>query len=148
LAPILERQYTSYRRELEALLLKDSPIISLRMVGNQSLTTLGITANYFAQPHVDEEDMGFAFLTWFIKGKYLFIFNYFQVTLICILWCINFIYICVIILIFIEREGVGHMKTSGEFLFSTFGLFILPRNGTTLAFSSSTVDHCTRIAYG
>jgi len=62
LAPILERQYASYK-ELEALLLKNSPVVSLGMIGNKSVTSLGITFNYFVQSHVDEEDMEFAFLT-------------------------------------------------------------------------------------
>jgi hypothetical protein len=100
LAPILERQYASYRRELEALVSKDSPVVGLGMIGNQSLTSLGITSNYFAEPHTDDEDMGFAFLTWFVKGRDSFIFNYYYVILIYILWCVNFVHNCVVVLIF------------------------------------------------
>jgi hypothetical protein len=29
-------------------------------------------ANYFVQPHLDKKDMGFAFLSWFVKGKGFF----------------------------------------------------------------------------
>ena len=36
----------------------------------------------------------------------------------------------------------------GEFLLPEYGVFILPRNGTTVAFSTSTVLHCTNVAHG
>lgn len=49
---------------------------------------------------------------------------------------------------FVEREGVGHIKMGGEFLLPEYGVFILPRNGTTMAFSTSTVLHCTNVAHG
>lgn len=49
---------------------------------------------------------------------------------------------------FVEREGVGHIKTGGEFLLPEYGVFILPRNRTTTAFSTSTVLHCTNVAHG
>ena len=49
---------------------------------------------------------------------------------------------------FVEREGFGHIKVGGEFLLPEYGVFILPRNGTTMAFSTSTVLHCTNVADG
>jgi hypothetical protein len=49
---------------------------------------------------------------------------------------------------FVEREGVGHIKMGGEFLLPEYGVFILPRNGTTVAFSTNTVLHCINVAHG
>ena len=48
---------------------------------------------------------------------------------------------------FVECEGVGHIKMGGEFLLPEYGVFILPRNGTTMAFSTSTLLHCTNVAH-
>ena len=49
---------------------------------------------------------------------------------------------------FVKREGVGHIKMEGEFLILEYDVFILPRNGTTVAFSTNTVLHCTNVAHG
>jgi len=62
LAPIIHHQFGSYVKDLECLLDDKNLPMCLRRVGNQSLTTLGITSNYFIQPYVNEKDMGFAFL--------------------------------------------------------------------------------------
>lgn len=69
LAPIIDRQYGSFLQDLEDLVSKEGTVINFAKMANRCLTTLGITLNYFAQPHVDLEDEGFAFLTWFTKGK-------------------------------------------------------------------------------
>jgi hypothetical protein len=39
------------------------------------------------------------------------------------------------------------LKWEGSFC-AEYGVFILPRNGTTVAFSTSTVFHCTNVAHG
>ena len=49
---------------------------------------------------------------------------------------------------FVEREGVEHIKMKREFFLPEYGVFIFPRNGTTMVFSTSTVLHCTNIAHG
>ena len=36
----------------------------------------------------------------------------------------------------------------GKFLLPEYGVFILSQNGTTMAFSTSTVLHCTNVAHG
>ena len=59
--------------------------------------------------------------------------------------CSCFIY--VFYLVFVEHEGVEHIKMGGKFLLPEYGVFILPRNGTTVAFSTSTVLHCTNVAH-
>jgi hypothetical protein len=54
-------------------ILADGPTpLCVGRTGNEGLTALGITANYFAEPHLDKKDMGFAFLSWFVKGKGFF----------------------------------------------------------------------------
>ena len=60
--------------------------------------------------------------------------------------CLWFIY--VFVWFFVEREGVGHIKTKWEFLSVEYGVFILPPNETTMAFSKSTVLYCTNVAHG
>ena len=60
--------------------------------------------------------------------------------------CLCFIY--VFFWFFVEREGVGHIKMRGEFLLPEYGVFILPRNGATVDFSTSTVLHCTNVGHG
>jgi hypothetical protein len=69
LAPHLERLFGSFMKDLSEMLAKSEPSMFLGTIGGCSLTTLGITSNYFAMPHLDLEDLGFAFLTWFVKGK-------------------------------------------------------------------------------
>ena len=49
---------------------------------------------------------------------------------------------------FVECEGVVHIKMGGEFLLSEYGVFILPRNGIIVAFSTGTVFHCINVAHG
>src|ERR1700738_3079422 len=78
LSTILARQFGSYLWELEDILADGPTPLCVGRRGNQGLTTLGITANYFAQPHLDKKDMGFAFLSWFVKGKRLLIFGLFN----------------------------------------------------------------------
>jgi len=51
-------------------------------------------------------------------------------------------------LFFVEHEGPGHVKVGGEFLLPEYGVFILPRNGTTMAFCTNKVLHCTNVARG
>lgn len=144
LTPIFTRQFGSYLRELEDILANGPTPLCIGRTGNQGLTTLGITANYFAQPHLDKKDMGFAFLSWFVKGKRLLFFCYSY-----IIFLVR-IYILLIFFVwfFTEREGVGHIKMGGEFLLPEYGIFILPRNGTTMAFFTSKVLHCTNVAHG
>jgi len=48
----------------------------------------------------------------------------------------------------VEREGLGHVKTRREFLLPEYGVFILPKNDTCIAFSTSTIFHCTNVANG
>ena len=60
--------------------------------------------------------------------------------------CLCFIY--VFCLDFVEREGVGHIKMGREFLLPEYDVFILSQNGTTVAFSTSTVLHCTNVTHG
>jgi hypothetical protein len=60
--------------------------------------------------------------------------------------CSCFIY--VFVWVFVEREGVGHIKMGGEFLLAEYGVFILPRNEIIVAFSTSTVFYCTNVAHG
>ena len=144
LTPIFTRQFGSYLRELENILADGPTPLCVGRTGNQGLTTLDITSNYFAQPYLDKQDMGFAFLSWFVKGKRLLIF------FILILYISVRVYILFILFVwfFVEREGVGHIKMGGEFLLPEYGIFILPRNGTTMAFSTSKVLHCTNVAHG
>lgn len=74
LTPIIARQFGNYLRELEGILADGRTPLCVGRIGNQGLTILGITANYFAQPHIDNKYMGFAFLSWFVKGEGLLIF--------------------------------------------------------------------------
>ena len=91
LTPIFIRQFGSYLRELEDILANGPTPLCVGRTWNQGLTTLGITANYFAQPHLDKKNMGFAFLSWFIKGKRLLIICYSYI--IFFSTCSYFIYI-------------------------------------------------------
>ena len=49
---------------------------------------------------------------------------------------------------FVDSERVRHIKMGGKFLLPEYGVFILPRNGTTVAFFTSTVIHCTNVTHG
>jgi hypothetical protein len=63
LTPIIARQFGSYLRVLEDILADGSTPLCVGRTENQGLTVLGITANYFVQPHLNKKDMGFAFLS-------------------------------------------------------------------------------------
>lgn len=68
LAPHLERLFPTFMKDLNVLLTQSASSMFLGTIGGRSLTTLAITSNYFANPHLDLKDLGFAFLTWFVKG--------------------------------------------------------------------------------
>jgi len=68
LTPHLERLFPQYMKHLNLVLMEGASSMFLGTIGGQSLTTLAITSNYFALPHLDNEDLGFAFLSWFTKG--------------------------------------------------------------------------------
>jgi hypothetical protein len=91
LTPIIAQQFGSYLWELEDLLADGPTPLCVGRTGNQGLTTLDITANYFAQPHLDKKDMGFVFLSWFVKGKILLIFFAF---LYYVFWYVFMFYLC------------------------------------------------------
>jgi hypothetical protein len=88
---IIARQFGSYLRELEDILADRPTPLCVGRTENQGLTTLGITTNYFAQPHLDKKDMGFAFLSWFIQSKRLLIFSY---SYIMYFWYVFMFYLC------------------------------------------------------
>lgn len=56
----------SYVQKLESFIQSGLHSI-LGTVGSTCLSTVGITLNYYSQPHLDEEDIGAAFITWFMK---------------------------------------------------------------------------------
>jgi hypothetical protein len=112
LTPIIVRRFGSYLRELEDNLADGPTSLYVGRTGNQDLITLCITANYFAQPHLDNKDMGFAFLSWSVEGKLLLIFS---ILILCILICVHVLFMF-LIWFFVEREWVGHIKMGGEFL--------------------------------
>jgi len=68
LAPHLEQLFPKYMEHLNLVLTEGAPSMFLVTIGDQSLITLTITSNYFALPYLDNEDLGFVFLSWFIKG--------------------------------------------------------------------------------
>jgi len=66
-------------KDLKGLLTQSSTSGFWRMIGGQNLINLAITSNYSSFPHDDDEDLGFAFLFWFVKGNifkthFLFVF--------------------------------------------------------------------------
>jgi len=67
LALHLERLSPKFIEHLNLLLTEGTSFMFLGIIGGQSLTTLAITSNYLALPHLDNQDLGFAFLSWFIK---------------------------------------------------------------------------------
>ena len=71
LYPVISRHFASHVQEVENMLDGGVVPMCLGRTGRKGLTTLGITSNYFVQPHLDLQDMGFAFLFWFVKGMYL-----------------------------------------------------------------------------
>ena len=68
-APIIKRQFVSYLKELEELVSKKGTILNFEKMANWCLTTLRITLNYFVQPHVNHEDVGFVFLNLFTRSN-------------------------------------------------------------------------------
>jgi len=71
LTPIIARRFRNYLREFKDIIADGRTLLCVGRTRNQGLTSLGITANYFVQPHLDKKDMGFAFVSWFVKGKRL-----------------------------------------------------------------------------
>ena len=47
-----------------------------------------------------------------------------------------------------DREGTMHVRSRGQFMLLEYGIFFFPRDGTTMAFSTSTVRHCSHVADG
>jgi hypothetical protein len=78
------------------------------------LDNIGYYGKLFFQPHLDKKDMGFAFLSWFVKGDELL--NFFDSYIMYFGMCLCFIY--VFCLVFLERKEVGHIKMGEKFLLS------------------------------
>ena len=75
LYPAMSRHFASQVQEVENMLHGGVVPTCSGRTGRKGLTTLGITSNYYAQPHLDVQDMGFAFLFWFVKGTYVIRFR-------------------------------------------------------------------------
>ena len=45
----------------------------LGRLGCTPFTTMGLTKNFWAYPHLDPEDCTSSFILWFEKGKYLYL---------------------------------------------------------------------------
>ena len=99
---IIVWQFGNYLRELENILVDGPTPLCVGRTWNQGFTTLGITANYFAQPHLDKKNMGFAFFSWFVNGKRLFIFSF----LYYVFWYVFMFYLYFFIWFFVKREEI------------------------------------------